>query len=105
MSDEQLAVGHLSGSTSVFEGLETITPETLTRLKKELVGLMEDKKEAEKYNDSIRAASVQEKIEKIEEYISGAYGFSGKVRKVKGASERARKNISKLIRTCLDKIG
>jgi len=103
MSEEQLNNEQLHGDKSISDGIQTLTPETLQRIKIKISGLKEDRNEAERNNDSYRASRIQEEIESCEGYISDV--FKGKSRKTGSASERARKNVSKLIRAALNKIG
>lgn len=67
-------------------------------------GLQEDIEEAESFNDPARASRAREELEFIAEQLSGAVGLGGRDRKAASNAERARVNITKRIKTAIEKI-
>ena len=104
MTPEELEKEGVTNQSSPFGGLETITPEALHRIGKDLGELREAKKEAEIDNDLGRVETIQEKIEVLEDYLSDAYDINGNLRKTGSAAERARKSVSAAIKRSLNKI-
>ena len=72
--------------------------------RRRLTGLQEDIDEAELFNDTIRAARAREEMEFIAEQLSGAVGLGGRDRKAASNAERARVNVTKRIKTTINKI-
>ena len=66
--------------------------------------LREEIEEADAFNDPGRASRAREEMEFITEQLAGAVGLGGRDRKVASNSERARVNVTKRIKTTIDKI-
>lgn len=66
--------------------------------------LRADIEEAESFNDPVRAANAKEELAFLTEQIAGAVGLGGRDRKTASNAERARVNVTKRIKTTIDKI-
>jgi hypothetical protein len=60
--------------------------------------------EAQAYNDSDRADRLQEEIKFLTRELSNAVGLGGRVRKAASAAERARINVTKAMKSAINKI-
>ena len=67
--------------------------------------LSEELDEAEKWNDPERASSARSEIEFLTETLRGASGLAGRTRKTPSASERARVNVTRAIRSAIARLG
>ena len=72
--------------------------------KRRLEDLRDDVAEAEAFNDIERAATAQAEIDALVQELSRAVGLNGRDRRAASASERARINVTRAIRTAIERI-
>ena len=72
--------------------------------KERVVDLRQELEEAESFNDPERVASAREEIELLTRELAGAVGLGGRDRKVSSSSERARVNVTRAIRSAVEKV-
>jgi len=72
--------------------------------KRRLADLRDDVAEAEAFNDIERAAKAQDEIDALVQELSRAVGLNGRDRRAASASERARINVTRAIRTAIERI-
>jgi len=99
MLDEGLSIGALGDAGEVLDQQAT------NEYRKAIEDFKEEYVEAEKFNDTERAAQLSEKIQFIEAQLTGAYGLGGRTRKAGDISDRARKAISVAVSRSLSRIG
>ena len=75
-----------------------------TAYKQRLEDLREELDEAERFNDSARAARARREIEFLGNELARAVGLGGRDRRAAGAAERARVNVTRTIAAVLKKI-
>ncbi len=73
--------------------------------RRRLAELSEELEGARAFNDEGRAATLQEEIDFILQELAAAVGLGGRVRKAGSASERARLNVTRAIRSAIERIG
>ena len=73
--------------------------------RRRLAELNEDLERARAFNDPGRAAAVQEEIDFILQELASAVGLGGRARKAGSAGERARLNVTRAIRSAIERIG
>lgn len=70
------------------------------------LGELEDEIEAARaFNDTGRAARLQEEVDFILQELASAVGLGGRARKAGSAAERARLNVTRAIRSAIERIG
>lgn len=67
--------------------------------------LGEEIEAARAFNDAGRAAKLQEEVDFILQELASAVGLGGRARKAGSASERARLNVTRAIRSAIERIG
>jgi hypothetical protein len=72
--------------------------------RRRIAELAEDVEEARTAGDAERAARAREEMEFIEDELRSALGLSGRDRPAGSAAERARVNVTRAIRSALDRI-
>lgn len=100
-----------AGSRS-SEGLEVagddvgprLDPKAKAAYKERIDELRAEIEEAEAFNDLARAARAREELDFILQELAGAVGLGGRDRKVASNVERARVNVTKRIKTTIEKI-
>lgn len=101
-----------SANRSSSEGLELasddagalLDPKAKAAYKRRIEELREDLEEATAFNDPARAERAQEELDFIAAELAGAVGLGGRDRKTSSNAERARVNVTKRIKTTMDKI-
>ena len=73
--------------------------------RRRLAELNEEIEAARAFNDDARAATLQEEVEFILQELSSAIGLGGRARKAGSAAERARLNVTRAIRSAIERIG
>jgi hypothetical protein len=73
--------------------------------KKRLSELHEELEEARSFNDPVRAERAQEEIDALVQALSAAVGLGGRDRKPTSTAERARLNVTRAIKSSMEKIG
>jgi len=68
------------------------------------VELNEDLERARAFNDEGRAAKVQDEIDFILQELASAVGLGGRARKAGSPQERARLNVTRAIRSAIERI-
>jgi hypothetical protein len=66
--------------------------------------LTEDLEQAEAWNDTERATQAREEMEFLTRELAAAEGLGGRIRKTGSASEKARVNVTRAIRTAISRI-
>lgn len=72
--------------------------------RKKVRELQEDIEEAESFNDPVRADRARAELQFIADQLAGAVGLGGRDRKAASNSERARVNVTKRIKSTIEKI-
>jgi hypothetical protein len=72
--------------------------------RRRLAELQEDLQEAERFNDPERAARAQEELDFLARELAAAVGLGGRDRKTGAAVERARVNVTRSIKTAVDRV-
>jgi non-specific serine/threonine protein kinase len=72
--------------------------------RRRLVALRAEREEAERFNDSGRAARAREEIEALTEELARAVGLGGRDREAACDAERARLTVTKRVKSALAKI-
>jgi adenylate cyclase len=99
--DEDLKVR----SASSGDAGELLDAEAKRAYRRRLEDLRAELEEAESFNDPERAALAREEIEFLGRELSAAVGLGGRDRRAASTSERARVNVTRLVRTQVRKIG
>jgi hypothetical protein len=81
-----------------------LDPQAKAEYRRRLEELREEAEEAESFNDPERAARAQEEIDFIARELAGAVGLGGRDRKAASASERARVNVTRTIKSAVDRV-
>ena len=81
-----------------------LDPEAKAQYRSRLEELDEELVEAERWNDRERAARAREERELIAHELAGAIGLGGRDRKAASDAERARVNVTRAIKTVLERI-
>ena len=81
-----------------------LDPKAKAAYKVRVEELRADIEEAESFNDAARAAQAREELEFLTRELAAAIGLGGRDRKPSSDVERARVNVTKRIKTTLDKI-
>jgi hypothetical protein len=104
MSGEEL--GERGLTVSKLDNNEPVLDEEAkAQYKDKLEELQEELAKAEKNNDPGAKEKAQHKTAAIEQAVAEAYGIGGRDRKTASLGEKARVNVTKLIRTALENIG
>lgn len=97
-----------AGSGELEVGSEDVgavlDPKAKAAYKKRIEELRADIEEAESFNDPVRTANAKEELAFLTEQIAGAVGLGGRDRKTRSNAERARVNVTKRIKTTIEKI-
>lgn len=91
-------------TTGLFEGDAVLDAEAKAQYKYRLSELREEHTEAERRNDSYRAAKLQEEMDAVACHLASALGLGGRDRKTSSDAERARCAITKRIKQAIQKI-
>ena len=97
---QQRALRQLAGS----DAGEILDARAAADYRRRLRELQEELTEANEHNDSGRREQLQAEIEFLSQELSGAIGLGGRRRRAGSQSERARVNVTKVIRSALEKI-
>jgi hypothetical protein len=73
--------------------------------RRRLAELSEELEAARAFNDDGRAATLQDEIDFILQELASAVGLGGRARKAGSAAERARLNVTRAIRSAIERIG
>ena len=76
----------------------------LRQYRERLVANAKEREEAKENNDSARLLALNEEMEQINQEIDAATGHGGKIRKFAAPEDRARSNVTKQIKTAIEKI-
>jgi uncharacterized membrane protein len=93
-----LEVGGLGDAGDVLD------PEARAAYRQKLEELTEELEQATSWNDPERASQAQEQIDFLTTELAGAEGLGGRSRKSASASERARVNVTRAIRTAMARV-
>ena len=98
-----------SGDRGITSGLNGGIPildaQAKAEFKRRLNELRQELEEAEQFNDSSRAAELQEELNVIGQTLAAAIGLGGRDRKASSEAERARCAVTKRIKQAVKKIG
>ncbi len=83
---------------------EILDPKAKAAYRSRMEDLRQDLEEAESWNDPERAARARQELEFLSRELAGAVGLGGRDRKAASASERARVNVTRAIRSALARI-
>ncbi len=92
-------------SSGLGDAGEILDDQAKTAYKRRLVDLEEDLEEAEAFGDSERASRAKEEREFLARELASALGLGGRNRVAASASERARVNVTRAIRSALTRVG
>jgi hypothetical protein len=81
-----------------------LDPQAKEEYRSRLEELREEAEEAESFNDPERAARAREEMDFIARELAEAVGLGGRDRKAASASERARVNVTRTIKSAVDRI-
>jgi len=73
--------------------------------KRRIDELRDDLEEAERFNDSYRAARIRSEIDAVAEQLAAAVGLGGRDRRSSSEAERARSAVTKRIKEAIHRIG
>ena len=97
------------GGDAVTTGLQDAGPILDSRAKAEyklrIDELRKDRDEAERFNDSYRAATARSEMDAITEQLAAAAGLGGRDRRSSSEAERARSAVTKRIKEAIRRIG
>src|SRR5919204_145316 len=103
------------GATTAQEGLtvtadvgdagELLDEAAKTSYRERIEELRAELEEAESWNDPERVAAAREELDFLSHELASAVGLGGRGRKAASASERARVNVTRAIRSALKRIG
>ena len=82
-----------------------LDPQAKAAYKQRLDDLREEIEEAESWGDAERASRAREEIDFLARELASAVGLGGRDRKAASAAERARVNVTRAIRSALERIG
>ena len=103
LSADQLAEQHLSVA-GLGDAGEVLDAQAKAAYKRRLDDLQEDLEEAQRFNDSGRAAKARAELDFLAAELAAGVGLGGRDRKAAAAAERARLNVTKSIKASLGKI-
>ena len=83
---------------------DVLDPQARAAYQQRLQELAAELAEAESWNDTERASRIREETEHLTTELTAAMGLGGKSRKTTSASERARVNVTRAIRTAMTRI-
>jgi non-specific serine/threonine protein kinase len=104
------AAGHRSaeGEVTTVAGLgdagSILDDRAKAAYRERIEDLREDLAEAESFSDPERAARAREELEFVAAELAGAVGLGGRDRKAASTSERARVNVTRAIKTAIQRI-
>jgi class 3 adenylate cyclase/CheY-like chemotaxis protein len=84
---------------------EVIDATARASYRRRLADLNEELEAARAFDDQGRAAKLQEELEFILQELTSAVGLGGRVRRTGSAAERARLNVTRAIRSAIERIG
>lgn len=100
MTEEQLNEQNLSLSGLGNTG-EIIDEKTKKQLQNRKQAIQDQLSDAEEFGDREKQIELEEELEKIEQYLAGALGLRGRIRRSSDPIEKIRKTVSTAIkRTC-----
>jgi len=73
--------------------------------KRRIDELRDDLEEAERFNDSYRAARARSQMDAVAEQLAAAVGFGGRDRRSSSEAERARSAVTKRIKEAINRVG
>ncbi|MEO6496453.1 MAG: AAA family ATPase [Solirubrobacteraceae bacterium] len=85
-------------------GAPVLDPRAKAEYRDRIAELRSEVEEAEAFNDPERAARAREEMDFIARELSAALGLAGRDRKTATGAERARVNVTRAIRTTIDRI-
>lgn len=84
---------------------EVLDPQARAAYKQRIEDLRAELEEARAFNDPGRTAQAQAELDFLMQELGRAVGFAGRVRKATSPSERARVNVTRALKTAIEKIG
>lgn len=87
------------------ESVDVLDASARAAYRRRLGELGEEIEAARAFNDAGRAAKLQEEVDFILQELASAVGLGGRARKAGSASERARLNVTRAIRSAIERIG
>jgi hypothetical protein len=98
-----------AGGDAVPAGLQDVGPildlQAKAEYKRRIDELRRDLEEAERFNDSYRAARIRSEMDAIVEQLAAAVGLGGRDRRASSDAERARSAVTKRIKETINRIG
>lgn len=91
--------------TEASEAGDVLDAAARAAYRRRLAELTDDVEAARAFNDVGRAAKVQEEIDFILQELASAVGLGGRARKAGSTHERARLNVTRAIRSAIERIG
>jgi tetratricopeptide (TPR) repeat protein len=91
-------------SSGLDDAGEVLDAKARAAYRRRIEELAEDLEQAEGWYDTERAAQVREEMDFLTKELSGAEGLGGRARKVGSAAERARVNVTRAIRTAINRV-
>jgi hypothetical protein len=83
---------------------ELLDPDAKAAYRRRLEALREELEQARAFNDPERAARAAEEIDFLSRELAGAVGLGGRDRKAASAAERARVNVTRAIKSAIERI-
>jgi non-specific serine/threonine protein kinase len=103
VSDRDLA-RQRSGARGLGDAGEALDTQARTAHRQRIAELREELTEARNFNDRGRIEKLEAEIEFFTQELAGAVGLGGRNRKAASATERARVNVTRAIKTVVKKI-
>ena len=100
---EPITVGATSLGTFTDAG-DVLDPQAKAAYKQRLLALQAELEEARSWNDPGRSAILQEEIDSLTQELMRAVGLGGRSRKAASPVERARVNVTRAIRTAINRM-
>ncbi len=100
-----LETGDRGITSGLNGGIPILDAQAKAEFKRRLNELRQELEEAEQFNDSSRAAELQEELNVIGQTLAAAIGLGGRDRKASSEAERARCAVTKRIKQAVKKIG
>ena len=103
-SDPDPPVGSVVANVGWGNAGELLDERAKAEYRRRVRDLEEELEEAKEWNDPEREVRAREELDFIARELAGAIGLGGRDRKAASASERARVNVTRAIRTAMDRL-
>lgn len=100
-----LELASLAGAAVSASGLEVADVQAVSDYRRRILELAADLEEADAANDLARASTLRAELDHLTVEVTAAVGLGGRTRRTGDAAERARLNVTRAIRSAIDRIG